>query len=98
MKNKKGFLQNLNGGLLTLLTAVVIFGVMGIVIGYTQDVTTDVSADFSAGSYAANATSDAQAANANIASDLPSIANIVTAVFIIGLLIAGFLGAIAMRR
>lgn len=70
-----------------LLPIAMIFVVLGIAVTYGLDVMADVQADMTSGTLAYNATGDAMTGVAEIPSKMPTLATIVIAAVIIGVLV-----------
>lgn len=86
MKKKKGQalgLNNLAGIAIAIGVAVIVFMIVFSVVDSTDD-------SFTAGSFAANASTEAQEGLANITSQFPTIGVVIGGVVIIGLVVAGF--------
>lgn len=85
MENKKGAM-----GIGSLVGIGVSFVVVVLVLAFGASIVADVDADQTAGSVAKNTTGEGLSALSKIGQKLPTLATVVVAAIIIGVLIAGF--------
>jgi len=84
--------ETVNIGIQDMWPIVLVFLVTGIGIAFGLDIIDDVDDDFAAGTAAANATADVTTGIANISDKLPTIALVIVAAILIGILVRNLAG------
>lgn len=73
-----------------LVGVVILFVVVGLVLVFASQINTDVGAGYAAGTAAKNATIDVQTSFGTISTKLPTLAVVIVAAVIIGVLLRSF--------